>query len=203
MADKTAKTTLLPVENDDHTAASQLSAMIDDELAERETDLALRRLSRDSEAQDRWERYHLISDTLKDHLPDALDLDFAMRIRQLIEAEPLIPAVSKPIPTWRRSATGFGLAASVALVGLFGFQLTQTAQRLPAGAAPGVATATTTPALPVASVVATSLTRNATAKYPIDTRLNNYLVSHNSASLNGVPGALPSYVRLVGYQTNR
>ena len=67
---------------------------------------------------------------------------------------------------------------------------------------PGVAT-TTTPALPVASVVATSLTRNATAKYPIDTRLNNYLVSHNSASLNGVPGALPSYVRLVGYQTNR
>jgi sigma-E factor negative regulatory protein RseA len=203
MADKTAEPSLLPIENDNQTAASQLSAMIDDALAEREIDLALRRLSRDSEAQDRWERYYLISDTLKGHLPDALDLDFAGRIRQLIDAEPMTPAVSKPLPAWRKLAAGFGLAASVVLVGLFGLQLTQTDQPLSVGSAPGVAASATNTVLPVASIAGMPRSRGAAAKSPTETRLNSYLASHNSASLNGVSGALPSYARLVGYQTNR
>jgi hypothetical protein len=51
--------------------------MVDGE-ADAEIDLALRRLSRDGDVQIRWERYHLISDTMQGHLP-AMRFDTAFR----------------------------------------------------------------------------------------------------------------------------
>jgi len=100
MADKTAEQRSMPVEDDTNIAASQLSAIVDDELEDREVDLILRRLSRDLDSRTRWERYHLISisDALQGHLPDAFDAGFAARVRQAVEAEsPLRPA-AKPLP---------------------------------------------------------------------------------------------------------
>ena len=113
MADKTAEQRSAPVEDDANFAASQLSAIIDDELDDREIELVLRRLGRDRDSRARWERYHLISDAMQGHLPDVFDAGFAARLREAIEAESPLRPIAKPLPAWYKPVTGFGLAASV------------------------------------------------------------------------------------------
>lgn len=199
MADNTAELRA-PLADGVPVAASQLSALVDDELVDMEIDLVLRRLSRDDDARNRWERYHLISDVMQGHLPAVLDTDFATRIRQAIEAEPLPQPVARPLPAWYKPVTGFGLAASVALIALFGLKLNQTDILQPT--APFAATPSTlfapTPALPLQTVAA--IRPADPADEPVEARLNHYLVNHNGyASMSSVNGMLP-YVRMVGYQ---
>ena len=200
MADKMAELASAPPAHDVPVAASQLSALVDDELEDREIDLVLRRLGRDHDACDRWERYHLISDVMQGHLPVALDTGFAARIRQAIEAEPLPRPLARPLPAWYKPVTGFGLAASVALMALFGLKLNQTD-----ALQPPVPFAVTTPtlsfppvSLPIQTVAAIQPADPIGG--PVEARLNSYLVNHNGyASQNSVNGMLP-YVRMVGYQ---
>ncbi|MBK8534777.1 MAG: sigma-E factor negative regulatory protein [Candidatus Competibacteraceae bacterium] len=202
MADKTAEQQPAQFANDMSVVASQLSAMVDGELQDIENDLALRRLSRDRDARDRWERYHLISDALQDHLPAMIDTDFAARIRQAIAAEPLPLPGAKPLPTWYKPVTGFALAASVVLMVLFGLKLTQTDIQ------PTAQLAAATPALPISATAlpiqtVASIQRSDPASEPVEARLGSYLVNHNGyASMNSMHGMLP-YVRMVGYQTER
>ncbi len=210
MADKTAEQQSAPLANDVNVAESQLSAIVDDELHNREHDLVLRRLCRDRDARDRWERYHLISDVLQDHLPTVIDTDFAARIRHAIETEPLPLPGRKSLPTWYKPVTGFALAASVVLMALFGFKLTQTDILQPAAQF-----AITTPALPapaatlpiqtVASIQPVTAIQpgDPARELPVEARLGSYLIDHNGyASMNSMHVMLP-YVRMVGYQTER
>lgn len=181
-------------------AASQLSAMVDGELPDAEMNLVLRRLSRDGDAQGRWERYHLISDALQGHLPAALDVDFATRLRQAIDQERLPQPATRPLPAWYKPVTGFALAASVVLTALVGLQWTQPDAGLTPDNPVAVVPASTIP-LP-AQVVALNPPTDETSE-PTEARLNSYLVNHNGyASRSSVNGMLP-YVRMVGYQTNR
>ncbi|MDS4040748.1 MAG: sigma-E factor negative regulatory protein [Candidatus Competibacter sp.] len=197
MADKSAAQLSAPVADDMEMAASQLSAMVDDELEEREIDLALRRVNRDYDSKVRWECYHLIGDAMQGHLPAALDIDFAARIRQAIEAEPLPLPATRPLPTWYKPVTGFALAASVVLVALFGLKLTQIDTTF----IPTTRLAVNTPSTPALIPVASLTQRVDNASEPVEARLSSYLVNHNGyASMNSVPGMLP-YVRMVGYQT--
>ncbi len=212
MAEKTAEQLSAPVAADMNIelAASQLSAMVDEQLDAMEINLALRRLSRDGGLQARWERYHLISDALQGHLPDALDLSFAARIHQAIAAEPLPQPVARPLPAWYKPVTGFGLAASVALATLVGIRMNPP--DAPTVSAPLVSSTTPPPpaslaAAPVRSttiplqVAALNSSVNPLAAEPSAVRLNSYLVNHNGyASMNSVHSMLP-YVRMVGYQT--
>ena len=211
MAEQTAEplSALVATDANIELAASQLSALVDEQLDAMEINLALRRLSRDSGLQARWERYHLISNALQGHLPDALDLTFAARIHQAIAAEPLPKPVAKPLPAWYKPVTGFGLAASVALAALVGIRMNPP--DVPSTAAPLVSTAAPPPAsfaaAPVRSmnvplqVAALNSPVNPPAAEPNAARLNSYLVNHNGyASMNSVHGMLP-YVRMVGYQT--
>jgi sigma-E factor negative regulatory protein RseA len=202
MADKTAEHQAAQSTHDVPVAASQLSAMVDDELEDRENELVLRRLSRDSDARDRWERYHLIRDVIQGHVPVALDTDFAARIRRAIEAEPLPQPVARPLPAWYKPVTGFALAASVVLMALFGLKLNQTDTLQPtAQFAAASDPALTAFSFPTQTVMASRPA--ASASEPVEARLNHYLVNHNGyASLNSMHGVLP-YVRMVGYQTDR
>ena len=202
MADKTAEQ---PAQfaNDVSVVASQLSAMVDDELRDIENDLVLQRLSRDHDARDRWERYHLISDALQDHLPTIIDTGFAARICQAIEADPLpLPGI-EPLPTWYKPVTGFALAASVVLMALFGFKLTQTDALQPAARFAVADSSLSAPdATPLIQTVA-SMQRGDPADELVEARLGSYLVNHNGyASMNSMHGMLP-YVRMVGYQAER
>ena len=203
MADNTAELQAEPPVHEVSVAASQLSAMVDDELEDMENELVLRRLSRDSDARDRWERYHLISDVMQGHVPAALDTGFAARIRQAIEAEPLSQPAAKPLPAWYKPVTGFGLAASVALMALFGLKLNQTDTLQPTTpfAATTTSLSTSTASRPIQTVATARPTDP--AGEPFEARLNHYLVNHNGyASMNSVHGMLP-YVRMVGYQPAR
>lgn len=202
MADKTAEHQAAQSTHDVPVAASQLSAMVDDELEDRESELVLRRLNRDSDARDRWERYHLIRDVIQGHVPVALDTDFAARIRRAIEAEPLPQPVARPLPAWYKPVTGFGLAASVVLMALFGLKLNQTDMLQPAAQFAAAADpAPTAFSFPTQTVIASRPA--ASSSEPVEARLNHYLVNHNGyASLNSMHGVLP-YVRMVGYQTDR
>lgn len=199
MADNKAKLRA-PLVDDAPVAASQLSALVDDELVDVEINLVLRRLSRDDDARNRWERYQLISDVIQGHLPVAFDTDFAARIRQAIEAEPLPQSAARPLPAWYKPVTGFGLAASVALMALFGLKLNQTDTLQPAAPFATTTPTLSTPpvSLPTQIVVATRPADPVAA--PVEARLTSYLVNHNGyASMSSVNGMLP-YVRMVGYQ---
>ena len=67
------------------TTAEQLSVLMDGEIDVREAEFTLRRLAKDAELKARWERYHLISDALRNNLPAALDVRFAERLQQALE----------------------------------------------------------------------------------------------------------------------
>ena len=47
----------------------QISALVDDELAEVEHELLIKRLTDDAAMRDKLSRYQLISDSLQNHLP--------------------------------------------------------------------------------------------------------------------------------------
>ncbi|MBL8251857.1 MAG: sigma-E factor negative regulatory protein [Candidatus Competibacter sp.] len=193
----------IPVDEDSDGAASQLSALVDEELADREIELVLRRLLRDGQPRGQWERYHLISEAMQGHLPDAFDAGFAARIRQAIEAEPALKPAGGP-PTWYKPIAGFGLAASVVVVALFGFRSPQDSASNPTVASTE-APARNGSAMPSAFIsrVATEGQRPDQGNALVESRLNNYWVNHNNyASFNAVNGMLP-YVRMVGHQSDR
>ena len=200
MADKTAEQLSAQAADDANVAASQLSAMVDDELDGMEIDLVLRRLCRDGDLQSCWSRYHLISDVMQSHLPDALAPDFAARIRQAVVAEPLPLPVGKSLPAWYKPVTGFGLAASVVLVALFGLKLTQTDTPLVSATQLAVSNPSAASAFEPFTVRAAAVRQTDASNEPVEARLGSYLVNHNGyASLNSMHGMLP-YVRMVGYQ---
>ncbi|MGB5062374.1 MAG: RseA family anti-sigma factor [Candidatus Competibacter sp.] len=199
MADKTAEQLSARAADDMNLAVSQLSAMVDDELDDVEIDLVLRRLCRDDDLQSCWSRYHLISDVMQGHLPDALASEFAARIGQAVAAEPLPRQAGKSLPAWYKPVTGFGLAASVVLVALFALKLTQTDAPL-VPTAPLVASNPSAPSLTPFAVRAAAVRQTDISNEPVEARLSSYLVNHNGyASLNSMHGMLP-YVRMVGYQ---
>ncbi|MEZ5582188.1 MAG: RseA family anti-sigma factor [Candidatus Competibacteraceae bacterium] len=177
----------------------QLSALMDSECALPEVELAMRRLTKDANLQARWQRYHLISDTLKNNIPDVIDLDLVDRINRAIAADPPLQSYGPAKKfTWYKPATGFALAASVALFAFVGLRLTSfDASSNP----PLVASATTpTPESPTSSP---DPAQSDLANNTLEAKLSNYLVSHNEyASMNSVHGVLP-YVRMVGYPSNR
>lgn len=175
--------------------SEQLSALMDGECVVPELELALRRLIKDAELRVCWQRYHLISDALKNNVPDTIDCDLAERIGQAIDANPPLPmeTIAKS-RTWYKPVTGFALAASVALVAFVGFSLTQSQ------ISPEPQPIASTPTLPPSTSHTAQLEPSNTA---VEARLNNYLVSHNElASMHSVHGVLP-YVRMVGYQPNQ
>lgn len=169
----------------------QLSALMDSECEAVEVELALRRLAKDADLRARWQRYHLISDAMKNNIPEMLDADFAKRISKKIAADPPPLQTSLPhlLPSWYKPVTGFALAASVALA-LIGLRLSQPSATLK----PGTLAAVTAPI---------ERRTDAAANSVLESRLNSYLVNHNEyASMNGVHGVLP-YVRMVGYESKR
>jgi len=195
----------------------QLSALMDNEYTEHECALALRRLGKETELLACWERYHLVSDVLKGHMPDALSTGFSARMRALIEAEPPFDdtadapslaneiAATSPVakssfrPAWFKPVAGFAVAASVAGVALLGLQLGDTA--LP----------DSSPIAPEPPLLATTenSTENLAPSMPareqdeMAEKLNAYLFNHNElATVNGINGVMP-YVRMVNYQASR
>ena len=182
-------------------ARSQLSALMDEELAAAEMKLALRRLGKDADWQQRWERYHLVRNALQGQLPTALDLQFAARLQRRIALEQELELVAltsaQPTPRTYWPVRRWALAASLLLAVTIG--LIVTAPHLD----PSPQAATPHPASTPQIAQQYAQTAFASADSGAAARLNDYLVNHNNyASGSSVNGMLP-YVRMVGYQTER
>ena len=176
--------------------SSQLSALMDGELAAAETNLALRRLSKNADLQQRWERYHLVSNAMQAQLPAALDLSFAARLHQRIAQEPplhISATVRITRINWRRRPR-WAIAASLLVALTVSLLLTTfTPDHPPQAALP----------LPASAPQVAQIATADNFAMPAEERLNDYLVNHNNyASGSSVNGMLP-YVRMVGYQTER
>lgn len=172
----------------------QLSALVDGECEAQELQLALRRLAKDKDLKARWRRYHLLSDALKNNLPELIDANFSERVRKAIDAEsPLQNTRLYSASSFYKPVAGFALAASVAIAALF---LVRTMDLHEGSTSHLLAAADSSKQQPPEQQVI----KPVVADNALENRLNSYLVNHNEyASMNSVHGMLP-YVRMVGYE---
>jgi len=169
----------------------QVSACVDSELEPAESGLLLRRLSTDAELRKRWARYHLISDSLKNNLPQQLPMNLAERVTQVIADEPTPQRLFSPQRLFKPIA-GLAIAASVAALAVLGVRSLHPE----AGNGPGVQIAA---AVVVPQATRVSGTHWDRAQPEVAARLNTYLLNHNGhAETAGMQAVLP-YVRIVGY----
>jgi sigma-E factor negative regulatory protein RseA len=171
----------------------QVSAFLDGELPSTETELLLKRLTRDGELRESFGRYALIGEALRGGRQTLLTKGFSSRVNLAIDGEP-VPASGagglKPAARWWRPFAGAAVVAGVAAVAIFAMQqrsLTpglgesgaQTAVNTPAqlsGAAPLLAEtheaiSYTVPAAPATATVAAPTGR-----------LTNYMFAHSKYS---------------------
>jgi sigma-E factor negative regulatory protein RseA len=104
---------------------SQISAFMDGELLDEETDALLSALKRDETLLAEWTTFHVISDALKEHYSPRRELSpqFSERMKRRLNEEPTVLAPEKRAP--RRPRTyALSAAASVAAVAMvFGITL--------------------------------------------------------------------------------
>jgi sigma-E factor negative regulatory protein RseA len=172
----------------------QVSTFLDGELPSSETELLLKRLTRDPELRQSFGRYALIGETLRGASGASLSLGFAARVNRTIDGEPAapaLPAAPARAVRWWRPIAGTALVAGVAGVALVALQ-----QRV---AAPGAAAAprvvvqnvrlTTTPREPLSYTVPTPAAAPAMVA---PARLTNYVFAHSKYSVGLGQGNLLS-----------
>jgi sigma-E factor negative regulatory protein RseA len=103
----------------------QVSAFLDGELPSSETELLLKRLTRDEELRESFGRYALIGEALRVTTRVPLSRGFAGRVNCAIDGEPAV-ANLQPIrarsPRWWRPIAGAAVAAGVAAVAVVALQ---------------------------------------------------------------------------------
>jgi sigma-E factor negative regulatory protein RseA len=173
----------------------QVSAFLDGELPNSETELLLKRLTRDSELRESFGRFALIGEALRETSSGALSRSFASRVNQAIDGEPVVQA---PLPStrakyWWRPIAGVTVAAGVATVAIVALQQRAIAPglRVAASAAPQIQTLTVannTPAVGSAAAVSEPLSYTVPARSPepavamAPARLTNYMFAHSKYS---------------------
>jgi sigma-E factor negative regulatory protein RseA len=185
-----------------------LSAFVDEEISELEVRRLCKELLGDERELARWGRYHLIRETLRGNLPAAIDVSFAANVMAKIGEGPL--HVDSGRRDWRngllKPAAGFGLVASIAVVGVLGFQFLTG----PPSTMDKVAQVASTPSLPEKAVPQVSVAASSVDKSPEDSlalnpkaaaRLNSYLVNHSEYAPSR--GMMPYARVVVGYEHNQ
>ncbi len=173
----------------------QVSACVDGESDSSETGLLLRRLSQDDSLRTRWARYHLISDALKNNLPEQPSLTLANRIHQAV-AQETTPQRRFSAARLLKPAAGFAIAASVAALAVF------AVRSLPTATAPAqtqqLASVAAAPQYP-----RDQGTRWDRTQPEVAARLNAYMLNHSGhAETAGMQAVIP-YVRIVGYDVGQ
>jgi sigma-E factor negative regulatory protein RseA len=175
----------------------QVSAFLDGELPNSETELLLKRLTRDGELRDSFGRYALIGEAIRGTGRGLLSKGFSGRVNLAIDGE-LIPAnehiAQSRGPRWWRPLAGAAVAAGVAAVAVVALQQRAVAPTLRTGAltaqvaAPAPTQSTlvaTTGAVPppreaISYTVPATSPAAATAIAPA--RLTNYVFAHSRYS---------------------
>jgi sigma-E factor negative regulatory protein RseA len=175
----------------------QLSALVDDELTEPEQALLTRRIGTDADLHRRLSRYQLISDALRNQLPDRIDPAFTARVQAALRDESAKTAAvpgSQRLATLLKPVAGLALAASVAVVAVLSLQ----SVREDVAPLPAVANAPSS-----ADFIRAENTPQPAVRPRPDKNLDIYLVNHNEYAVNrGMQGMLP-YVRIVSHDMSR
>ena len=183
----------------------KVSALVDGELPHEEADQIFQLLKQDRTSQACWRHYHLISDALKNNLPDNLPEDFVSRVAQSLDAEPRLVSPPRSISKHKPlhvSTIGFALAASVAAVVFIGlgWNTQTTVEQNPA------LIADATPPAVVSSAQVVSYTKVHGRQWDVEqpaviSKLNTYLLNHDqfSSMAEMGNGVLPQ-ARIVGYE---
>jgi sigma-E factor negative regulatory protein RseA len=103
----------------------QVSAFLDGELPNSETELLLKRLTRDPELRESFGRYALIGESLRGGTQARLSQGFPGRVNRAIDGEPLVadPAtVRGRSAVWWRPFAGAAVAAGVAAIAVVALQ---------------------------------------------------------------------------------
>src|SRR5450631_3811046 len=94
----------------------QVSAFLDGELPDSETELLLKRLTRDGELRESFGRYALVGEAIRGTSRGLLTKGFAGRVNLAIDGEPLPangPVAQARAPRWWRPFAGAAVAAGV------------------------------------------------------------------------------------------
>jgi sigma-E factor negative regulatory protein RseA len=165
----------------------QVSAFLDGELPNSETELLLKRLTRDGELRESFGRYTLIGEALRGASSDIVTKGFASRVNLAIDGEPVQIAGRAPQARsahWWRPLAGVSVAAGVATVAIVALQ-----QRSITPSAPQVASAVTAQTVAAAqnagahealSYTVPAASGEAAAMAPA--RLTNYVFAHSKYS---------------------
>jgi sigma-E factor negative regulatory protein RseA len=103
----------------------QVSAFLDGELPGTETELLLKRLTRDGELRESFGRYALIGEALRGSGSQILTKGFASRVNLAIDGEPVTAQVAVSAVRarrWWRPLAGVSVAAGVAAVAIVALQ---------------------------------------------------------------------------------
>ncbi len=176
----------------------QVSAFLDGELPDSETELLLKRLTRDGELRESFGRYALIGEAVRGASEAYLTKGFSGRVNLAIDGEPVQVGAQLPQirpPRWWRPFAGAAAAAGVAAVAVLAFHQRADQPALRAAASPqhavlaqsGAAVQTPPEAIsytvPAASPAAPAVVPPA--------RLTNYVLAHSRySSVLGQRGVL-------------
>jgi sigma-E factor negative regulatory protein RseA len=172
----------------------QVSAFIDGELPSTETELLLKRLTRDGELRESFGRYALIGEALRGGGHRLLTKGFASRVNLAIDGEP-IPAAGAAVQSraarWWRPFAGVAVVAGVAAVAIVAMQGRYVA---PGAGAPGVGA----PGLATSAQTALSVPAAVTSAAPM-LAANREAISYTvPVALVNAPAAAPTG-RLTNY----
>jgi sigma-E factor negative regulatory protein RseA len=167
----------------------QISAFVDGELQEHETELLFKRLEREPELRARLVRYSTIGASLREEAGRGVTRSFAARVSAAIASAgaepPGQPLHARLNPRWLRTIAGLGVAATVAAVAILGVQQLQAPV---SGAATQVA-ATSPASQPIFIGDLPSSAPSYTVPAPTTdvplvpaARLTNYVVAHSQYS---------------------
>ena len=173
----------------------QVSAFLDGELPDSETELLLKRLTRDGELRESFGRYALIGESIRGTSRGLLTKGFAGRVNMAIDGEPVVAvgqARESRAPRWWRPFAGAAVAAGVAAVAVVALQQRAVAPTLRAGPAAAPMTAQNT--IPVQGPAGLSQTPREPDSYTVpptspiapvgvpQARLTNYVLAHSRYS---------------------
>jgi sigma-E factor negative regulatory protein RseA len=173
----------------------QVSAFLDGELPNSETELLLKRLTRDPELRESFGRYALIGEAVRGGSLRLTAQGFPSRVNHAIDGEP-VPAIGQaarsPVPRWWRPFAGAAVAAGVAAIAVVALQQRADAPGLQAR---GPATARNAAPQTARAVPIAPLAQNA-AMNPATREPISYTVptASSTAPSSMAPGQLTNYV---------
>jgi sigma-E factor negative regulatory protein RseA len=160
----------------------QVSAFLDGELPDSETELLLKRLTRDGELRESFGRYALIGEAIRGTSRGYLTRGFAGRINFAIDGEPVTPigqVERARAPRWWRPFAGVAVAAGVAAVAIVALQHRAVAPAR-VGAALTAQNAVSVPKEAISYTVPATSPASPAGLAPA--RLTNYVFAHSRYS---------------------